>query len=61
MKTHLHLSLLAWAPIATNRVPDEFGRYFETGHRNQSKGQALVFEADPAFHLAAWNIAEALT
>ena len=46
--THLYLSLIPQALIASMLEPAEFGRYYAVGTRVHSRGEAIFFEVDPA-------------
>lgn len=47
--THLYLSLIPQALIASMLTPDEFGHYYAVGTRATSLGEAMFFELDPQF------------
>jgi len=49
VQRYLYLSLLPESLIASMLPPDEFGNYFATGMKKQSRGQALFFQVDPHF------------
>ncbi len=49
MKTHVYLSLIPEALIASNLAPEEFGVYISTGSKKRARGQAIFFEVDPDF------------
>ena len=44
--THVYLSLIPQALIASMLAPVEFGRYFAVGSRVHSRGEAIFFEVD---------------
>lgn len=46
--THLYLSAIPQALIASMLEPAEFGRYYAVGTRVHSRGEAIFFEVDPA-------------
>ena len=46
--THLYLSAIPQALIASMLEPVEFGRYYAVGTRVHSRGEAIFFEVDPA-------------
>jgi hypothetical protein len=46
--THLYLSLIPQALIASMLDPEEFGRYYAVGTKVHSRGEAIFFEVDPA-------------
>ena len=45
--THLYLSLIPQALIASMLEPEEFGRYYAVGTKVHSRGEAIFFEVDP--------------
>lgn len=45
--THLYLSLIPQALIASMLEPSSFGRYYAVGTRVHSRGEAIFFEVDP--------------
>lgn len=49
MTTHLYLSLIPEALIASMLTPEEFGVYYAVGTQKKSRGQAIFFEIDPDF------------
>lgn len=49
MGTHLYLSMIPEALIASMLTPEEFGVYYAVGTAKKSRGQAIFFEIDPAF------------
>ena len=52
MGTHLYLSMIPEALIASMLTPEEFGVYYAVGTEKKSRGQALFFEIDPDFRHA---------
>ncbi len=48
-ETHLYLSLIPQALVASMLPPREFGSYYAVGPNLHSHGDALFFEVDPAF------------
>lgn len=46
--THLYLSLIPQALIASMLAPEAFGRYYAVGTKVHSRGEAIFFEVDPA-------------
>lgn len=46
--THLYLSLIPQALIASMLAPEDFGYYYAVGTRVHSSGEAIFFEVDPA-------------
>ena len=46
--THLYLSLIPQALIASMLEPMAFGRYYAVGTRAHSRGEAIFFAVDPA-------------
>ena len=48
--THLYLSLIPQALIASMLEPSSFGRYYAVGTRVHSRGEAIFFEVDPGQH-----------
>jgi len=49
MDTHLYLSMIPEALIASMLTPEEFGVYYAVGTEKKSRGQAIFFEIDPEF------------
>ncbi|MBN1137809.1 MAG: hypothetical protein JXM73_14570 [Anaerolineae bacterium] len=49
METHLYLSLIPEALIASQLDPDGFGVYYACGSAQKSRSEALFFEIDPTF------------
>jgi hypothetical protein len=47
--THLYLSLIPQALVASMLPPEEFGRYYATGTKVHVQGEAIFFELDPSF------------
>ena len=60
MATHLYMSLVPEALIASMLSPEEFGAYYAVGAMKKARGQALFIELDPAFHDRFFPIGEAL-
>ncbi len=46
MTTHLYLSLIPEALIASGLSPEEFGLYFAIGNAKRARGQAVFFSVD---------------
>ena len=46
--THIYLSVIPQALIASMLEPEEFGRYYAVGTKVHSRGEAIFFEVDPA-------------
>ncbi len=49
MDTHLYLSMIPEALIASMLTPKEFGVYYAVGSKKKARGQAIFFEIDPEF------------
>lgn len=49
MNTHLYLSLLPEALVASHLEPAAFGAYLATGSRKRARGQAMFFSVDPVY------------
>ncbi len=49
MGTHLYLSMLPEALIASMLTPEEFGVYYAVGTEKKARGQAIFFEIDPDY------------
>ena len=49
METHLYLSVMPEALIASQLAPEAFGTYYATGSQKKSRSIALFFELDPGF------------
>lgn len=47
--THLYLSLLPQALVASMLGPEEFGAYYAVGRKLHIQGEAIFFEVDPAY------------
>jgi hypothetical protein len=58
MTTHLYLSLIPEALIASMLTPEEFGVYYAVGSAKKSRGQAIFFEIDPNFRDDYFRIEE---
>lgn len=48
-KTHLYLSMIPEALVASMLPPEEFGRYLAVGSQKRSSGAAIYFEVEPDF------------
>jgi hypothetical protein len=46
--THIYLSVIPQALIASMLDPEEFGRYYAVGTKVHSRGEAIFFEVDPS-------------
>ncbi len=46
-RTHIYLSLIPQALIASMLEPEAFGRYYSVGTRVHARGEAIFFEVDP--------------
>ncbi|MEE4329391.1 MAG: hypothetical protein V2J10_00885 [Wenzhouxiangella sp.] len=51
-ETHIYLSLIPQALVASMLSPEDFGSYYALGERGRSHGQAMFFEVDPDFRSA---------
>jgi len=60
MSTHLYLSLLPEALIASMLEPEAFGAYYAVGTQSKTQGQAVFIELDPAYRNESLRIAEHL-
>jgi hypothetical protein len=49
METHLYLSVMPEALIASQLAPEAFGAYYATGSQKKSRSMAMFFELDPGF------------
>jgi len=49
METHLYLSVMPEALIASQLSPQSFGVYYATGSEKKSRSQAMFFDVDPSF------------
>jgi hypothetical protein len=58
MATHLYLSLIPEALIASMLTPEEFGVYYAVGSAKKSRGQAIFFEVDSDFRHDFFRIDE---
>lgn len=47
--THIYLSLIPQALVASMLAPEDFGHYYATGKQAHTQGNALFFEVDPTF------------
>lgn len=47
--THLYLSLIPQALVASMLAPEDFGHYYATGKQAHTQGDAIFFEVDPDF------------
>ena len=61
MGTHLYLSMIPEALIASMLTPEEFGVYYAVGTEKKSRGQAIFFEIDPAFRHAELPVEEGIS
>ena len=60
MGTHLYLSMIPEALIASMLTPEEFGVYYAVGTKKKSRGQAIFFEIDPEFRHEDMPIVEGI-
>jgi len=60
MTTHLYVSLLPEALIASQVSPEEFGTYYAVGTRRKLHGQAIFMELDPSFRDTFFRIDDGL-
>jgi hypothetical protein len=60
MSTHLYLSMVPEALIASMLTPEEFGVYYAVGTAKKSRGQAVFFEVDPGFRHDYFRIEEGI-
>ena len=56
METHLYLSVMPEALIASQLSPPSFGTYYATGSEKKSRSQAMFFELDPDFRHPYFDI-----
>jgi hypothetical protein len=49
METHLYLSVMPEALIASQLSPEAFGTYYAKGSQKKSCSMAMFFELDPDF------------
>jgi hypothetical protein len=49
VETHLYLSVMPEALIASQLSPQSFGTYYATGSEKKSRSQAMFFDLDPNF------------
>jgi hypothetical protein len=49
METHLYLSVMPEALIASQLDPDAFGVYYATGSQKKSRSMAMFYELDPDY------------
>lgn len=56
MKTHLYLSVIPEALIASQLDPEAFGTYYATGSQKKSRSMAIFFELDPDFRHEYFDI-----
>jgi hypothetical protein len=56
MDTHLYLSLIPEALIASHLDPHAFGVYYACGNAKKSRSEAMFFEVDPAFRHEFFDI-----
>jgi hypothetical protein len=60
MATHLYLSLIPEALIASMLSPEEFGSYYAVGTTKKQHGQAMFIELDPDFRNEFFHIEDSL-
>ena len=56
METHLYLSVMPEALIASQLSPESFGVYYATGSQKKSRSQAMFFEIAPEFRNPYFDI-----
>jgi len=56
METHLYLSVMPEALVASQLPPESFGTYYATGSEKKSRSQAMFFELDPDFRHPYFDI-----
>ena len=56
METHLYLSVMPEALIASQLSPTSFGAYYATGSEKKSRSQAMFFEIDSGFRAPYFDI-----
>ncbi|MBL7199833.1 MAG: hypothetical protein ISS56_06765 [Anaerolineae bacterium] len=56
METHLYLSMMPEALVASQLSPESFGTYYATGSEKKSRSQAMFFELDPDFRHPYFDI-----
>ena len=56
METHLYLSVMPEALIASQLDPSAFGVYYATGSQKKSRSMAMFFELDPGFRHEYFDI-----
>jgi hypothetical protein len=56
METHLYLSVMPEALVASQLPPKDFGTYYATGSEKKSRSQAMFFELDPSFRHEYFDI-----
>ncbi|MBS3753667.1 MAG: hypothetical protein KGY46_09815 [Anaerolineales bacterium] len=61
MDTHLYLSLIPEALIASMLPPEDFGVYYAVGSAKKAQGQAIFFELDPDYRHEYFRIEEGLS
>jgi hypothetical protein len=61
MDTHLYLSLIPEALIASMLPPEDFGVYYAVGSAKKAQGQAIFFELDPQYRHEYFRIEEGLS
>ena len=49
MESHLYLSVMPEALIASHLTPEQFGAYYATGSQKKSRSMAMFFELDPDY------------
>jgi len=60
MTTHLYLSMIPEALIASMLSPEEFGTYYAVGAEKKARGQAIFCEVDPDFRDDFFRIDEGI-
>ena len=56
METHLYLSVMPEALVASQLPPRSFGTYYASGSLKKSRSQAMFFELDPDFRHEYFDI-----
>ena len=57
METHLYLSVMPEALVASQLSPKAFGTYYATGSQKKSRSMATIFELDPDFRHPYFDMA----
>jgi hypothetical protein len=60
MATHLYLSMIPEALIASMLTPEDFGTYYAVGAKKKARGQAIFFELAPDFRHISFDIEEGI-